>query len=316
MKERDRASLYRSLARLSDAGVGSDALWASLRSGHEGLRPLLASLESASRSGLPLSAAFAQLAGQPFPSHELALLRAAERTGALGDALHQLADDLETRWRSVRAPKAGGLYALALLHGAVLAPNAGLLYADFSSGLAHVLTLLVPLDLAIAGVWYALARPSRAPALARLAFWIPGLRAVQIHSGYRAWFAGMHRLYASGVSLAESSLESLGAVPNPLLRQHLARALEPLERHKPLGDVIPDLPWLAGELRVLLSTAETSGTLEAALLHACAREAAAEASARLQFGRIASAAAGVLAVAYVAARLMLFYTAHFSRLLN
>ena len=213
-------------------------------------------------------------------------------------------------------PKAGGLYALALLHGAVLAPNAGLLYADFWSGLGHVLTLLVPLDLAVAGVWYALSRPTRAPGLARLALWIPGLRAVQVHSGYRAWFAAMHRLYASGESLSESSRESLAAVPNPVLRQRLAQALAPLERHKPLGDVTADLPWLGGELRVLLSTAETSGELEAALLHACAREAAAESTARLRFGRVASAAAGLLAVAYVAASLMTFYTAHFSRLLN
>ena len=316
MNERDRASLYRSIARLSDAGLGSDALWASLRSGHEGLRPLLASLESASRTGQPLSGALAQLPGQPFPSHELALLRAAEHTGTVGDALHQLADDLETRRRSGRVPKAGALYALALLHGAVLAPNAGLLYADFWSGLGHVLTLLVPLDLGVAGVWYALSRPTHAPGLARLALWIPGLRAVQIHAGYRAWFAGMHLLHASGVSLAESSRESLAAVPNPVLRQRLAQELAPLERHKPLGDVIPRLPWLGAELRMLLSTAETSGDLEAALLHASAREAAAEAAARLRFGRVASATAGALAVVYVAARLVLFYAAHFSRLLS
>ena len=293
-------------------------MWASLRCGHEGLRSLVASLETASRGGRPLSASLGQLPGQPFPSHELALLRAAEHTGSIGDALHQLADDLETRRRTGRG--AEGRWSIrpaAAARRGARAEHGPALRRLLEWARARAQPCWCRSTSQSPAVWYALSRPTRAPGLARLALWIPGLRAVQVHSGYRAWFAGMHRMYASGLSLSDSSRESLGAVPNPVLRQRMARALAPLEQPQAARRCDrPALPWLSGELRVLLRTAETSGELEAALLHACAREAAAESSARLRFGRVAAAAAGAVAVAYVAARLILFYTAHFSSLLT
>lgn len=314
MNERQRAALYRSLARLLDAGLTRDSVYPALRAGHSAraVHSAIDSLEAAARAGHSLSEALEQVPGGVIPQADALVVRAAEPTGSVPDALYELAEAQERRLHARRDPMARAAYAVVLLHLAVLAPNAGGFVTDAFATLARIAWVLLPLDALGLLAWLAVRRPPRSPALAGAMLQVPVLGHVIRCTGYRTFFATLHRLVDAGVPLPRAVREALSAVDNPGLRQALAIASKPLDYGKPLSDALPRFPGLLGEVHTLITSGEPGGQLDLALLQAAALYGESEENARAWLAHSLAVVLYGAAALYVGAGLIAFYLQHFS----
>ncbi len=292
-----------------DAGLSRDTLYDTLRIGVRAhrLRATIDSMAATQRAGGSLSDAMERAGGAAFPHHDTLAVRSAERVGAAPDALRELSEVYERRRAARREPRLRALYAVLLLHLAVVAPSVGALVSQPWSALGHILGVLVPLDALLVGAWLASARPPRAPAAARLLLHLPFLGSTIVRSEYRAYWSSLHRLYAAGVPLPRAGHDALASVANAGFRERLSLALEPLEHGKPLGDALARFPALNPQIRAMLTSAEPVGELEAALLQAALMSAEAEDESRKSLAQLTATILYLGAALYVAARLARFY---------
>ena len=153
-----------------DAGLTRDALYDTLRIGVRArrLRATIDTMAATERAGGSLSDAMECAGSAAFPHHDTLAVRSAERVGGSASALRELSEVYERRLATRREPRLRALYAVLLLHLAVVAPSAGALTSQPWSALGHILLLLVPLDALLVGAWLASARPPRAAAPATL----------------------------------------------------------------------------------------------------------------------------------------------------
>lgn len=313
VNEPQRAALYRGLARLIEAGLTREAVYETLRTGHRS-RPVLcaiATLEAAQCEGAALSEAM-ERASPEIPRADALFIRSAEPSGEVPEALRELADAQKKRLRARRDPLARAVYAICLLHMAVVAANSGTLYTQPLAGLTELALVLVPFDALLFLGWLAVAHPPRSAAPALLMCFLPGLGGVITTSSYRAYFSSLQRLYSAGVPLALAATEALGAIGNAGFRERVAIAIKPLDYGKPLGDVLARLPRLDSQALAMLASSEPVGELDGALLQAAAMYGELEIARRTRLAHAVAALLYTAVALYIATRLILFYVTHFA----
>ncbi len=314
MNEGERAVLYRSLARLLDAGLPPDTLYSMLGKGFrsEAVRAVIAACREAALDGRPLSDGLRASAPAVPPLHALAV-GAAEAAGTVPDTLKELAVGDEERLRARRGLLGSALYPILLVHLAVIAPNGGLLVTDLSAFLLRVVPAIVAIDLALLFGWRLLARPVEGTP-GHLLLRVPVVGQLLRAASYRGYFRALSALYEAGVPLPRAARESTVTLSPPALREAVSVALEPVDRHEPLAEAWPGFPGLREEVRASLVTAEPAGELGTALAGAAAVYAELETTLRARVVRIGSAVLYAAGVLYVAVRVIVFYTEYFGKL--
>jgi len=313
VNEPQRAALYHGLARLIEAGLSRGAIYATLRAGQRSRSVVraIAALEAAQQQGQSLSEAM-EAASPDIPRTDALFVRSAEPSGEVPEALRELADTQKKQLRARRDPLARAVYAVALLHMAVVAANSGMLYTEPTTGLAQVALVLVPFDALLLLAWLAIVHPPRSAAVSLLLCSLPGLGSVIASSSYRAYFSSLQRLVAAGIPLVQAATEALGAIGNAGFRERVAIAIKPLCYGKPLGDVLGRLPRLDGQVSGILASSEPVGELDNALLHAAAMYGELEIAERTWLAHVVAILLYAAVALYIASRLILFYLAHFA----
>lgn len=295
-----RAVLYRGLATLLEAGLPLDRALALLMgegdAAGEAAATSLAPVRDAVREGRPFAEAMAGAGGRAMASWEAAMLRAAERTGALAPMLGRLADFLEARLAMAERLRSAAAYpcfvlalgvAVAFLMLGVLVPSAQASLAAAGLGLppasvalvvaarwaAWVGAALVAVGTLAVGVLAARARrsPTLRERLSRaLLHGGPFRRPLCALAAHR--FAGtLAALLRAGVPLVEALPLAGEAAGNAGLARDIAAQAAEVRRGKSISAAIADVdalaPWLAEWARV----GEAGGCLDAMLEVAAAR---------------------------------------------
>ncbi len=316
LREKDRASLMRSLARLLEAGLTGEVLFNTLRQGSRSpsLRLCVEHLRSSVLAGKPLSEALESAGDAWFPRPHAAALRAAERSGNVPQALRDLADEDEARTRARAEVVRRSLYPLLLFHMAVVAGNSALLLTHPLSFLWQSLAVMVPVDLALLLLARNLLSPPASRGVACLLLRAPLIGEFVRAREFRSFLAALWRLYEAGVALPLAARESLAVIDNGALREGVRAALDPLDLGEPFSLAVAGLPGLLEDVRGILATAEPAGELGAGLEQAV-KIYTEEARARLEWlSKVLGGALYTAAVLFAVTRILCFWTGYLGRL--
>lgn len=307
----DLAELYRSVARLADAGV---PLEPALRSqataaGSAATRALALAFAEVLQRGEPLSAALARMPAPSIPPHHAGVVAAAEQSGRLGAALATLARELDENRAAERELLQRCAYPLFVFHLAAFAPLAGELIQHPAAALAQLLAIVVPVDALLA---FAYAK-RRSPGLAGVFEVLPFTRGAAVSGAYASFFGALHSLYESGVPLPRAAREALHAVAPPRLHAALERAIAPLERSEPFRSALASFPGVSESDRLVLLAAEPAGELGAAFRQCAAMHAERRATLVRRIARGAAAALYAAIVVFAVVQIVGFYSSYLGR---
>ncbi|MFH0946664.1 MAG: type II secretion system F family protein [Planctomycetota bacterium] len=319
MNERKRANLYRSVARMLAAGLPPAQLHELLGAGFEHsrnswMRRAVSLLRAGSQASLPLSEAMAAGPADLFPLHHRSAVRAAEISGQVPRVLNALADDEERKHGARVELIRRSIYPIILLQVAVIGPNAGLAFTDPSGFVLHIMTLLLPIDLALFLAAHILLSSRPGPVDDYVSLRLPLLREFSLNRDYGIFFSAMGNLYEAGVALPAAADEALPAVRNRRLRDQLGVALTPLREHGPLSAAVPSFPHLDDLVASTLITSEPSGELGSGLKRAAAQCEENENLARDRLIRVAIGVLLTFAFLYAAVRILAFWSGYFDML--
>lgn len=311
----DRSELYRSLARLLDAGLSVSAVFASLSSAYptRDRGRVIRALELVMREGNPLSDAMASVDPSDVPRHHALTIRGAERSGRVAPALVHLADAEDRQRATMSTLVQKAFYPVALLHMAVFAPNAGALILDPFGTLTRLLAILIPLDLVLLWVYRALRAPLRHPRAADRMLALPLAGPVLVAGAYRRYFDTLRSMYEAGVPIATAAREAAAAVPPGRLHDDILAALAPLDQNEPFSHSAVRFPRLNADLRGLIVTSEPAGELGHAFEQVTNICAETETSGQVRLARVVGGLMFALAACYVAYRVIGFYAAYFAQ---
>jgi type II secretory pathway component PulF len=212
-----------------------------------------------------------------FLQYHLGLVNAGELSGALPQALDQIASDCE-----VEAGLRRGI-GLALLPVSFIAlvmlavlpvalalrepPPAGqwTLAALSARYAAKALTVSLPIVLGAGGLWALWAAAARSPRRAalkhRLALSVPIIGAAHRRSGMMRFLGSLSLLLGAGVPLTEAYRSSAGAAGNSALTRELLREAENLHAGRGLADTLGRLRVISGTAKDRMAVGETVGKL-------------------------------------------------------
>ncbi len=260
-----RATLFRALARLEDAGVPADRAVQAMaellgaRHAHR-FREMSASIaggasisEAGSRFGL-LSA------------RERVLIRLAERSGTLARAAALLADAYDYRARILGKLRSRMMLPLfVLLLGLFLLPLPSLIGGQIGEGefLWRAFGPIIAL-VAVVGLCTRILRRTAAqgasPAIGRLGLWVPFLAPVIAYANRLRLMEGLTLLLQAGVP-AKAALEAaLDALASPAARRAYAPALPRLEQAG-LSSALRGVDVLEADEFAIASSSEEAGRL-------------------------------------------------------
>lgn len=289
----------RQLAVLVQSGVPlEEALGATARhSPHEGARKLLMQVRARVLSGQSFAASLAAFP-QDFPRMYLAMVRAGEHAGLLGEVLDALADHGERRLALQRKLRMALIYPLALLvvATAVVAlllifvmPQLLTLFDQSDAALPLLTRLLLGLSgflaywgwalvLLLVVVLAALRRRLRqgpVPWLDRLLLRLPLCGALLRESDASRFASTLAILVKSGVNLVEAIHIAAGVMGNTVLAGQAAGIAASVEEGGSLARALEATQLVSPLLLQLVASGESSGTLDAMLLRASAQQEAA-----------------------------------------
>jgi len=278
-------------------------------------------LASALDAGLPLQAMGADAARGDRAIHDALrgrgvvlsptegdVLAAAWKSGRIGEALRQRAEDRRQRaelarkiWAGVRYPAV--LILMLLVASVVTAPVIG--HWWFLVGLlAGLLVAALFVAAAFRGLKAGDERWLRVPILGHIAAELAEL----------PYLETLQAMYAAGIPLLQSHERAVAAVPLLAVRNRLQIADRILHEGRPLAEALAAALALHAETRTLLATGEHAGNLEDALQRALSRRRDATARSLADTVRRGSAVLYVVVGAVVAAIIISFYTSLFAGL--
>jgi len=309
---RQRATLLAQWSRLLTAGLPTGQVAGLIEQQPKGSHslPLAQAVAAALRAGSPVGPAVRGVAG--VPAHYPASLEAGETSGTLPDLLTRLGEDCEHEAeRKKKLLRTLAYPALIFAVGGLVLPLPSLVMGNLGEALATALPLL---GIPVIGLFLLSAGMSAA---ARGSGWptrIPGL-AVLIDLAARArWCRVTARMMGAGVALPatlRSAAEAAGVGP---IGEAARFVHHDVNRGKQLGESLLARGLLTPESSPLAAEADAAGTGDSAFLRAAALIEL-ELDERLKMRtRALSAAAYLSAAAFVAWKVISFWTAHFSAL--
>jgi type IV pilus assembly protein PilC len=315
-----RARFYRDLSSVLASGLAiGDAMaivgGRSFRPGSRGA-DAVACLTSRIRAGEPLSQAMERQASC-FPAVEVAVVRAAEQSGRLEDALRLCAFAIERRRERLRRLLLGLAYPMLLLHGVLaFAPLAADPWRGFAAGYGvRVAAVWLMLDGGLLAAWWMHRRLSDRAGYVQALRRAPWIGRVWREAGLARYLRALSSLYAAGTPLREATRLSSLAAAEPTLDAPLREVAAQVERGEPLAPQIAGLPCIPEEVWRSISIGEETGALGDRLERAAANlEERADRRAQRMMQGVARIAYVVAAVG-VAATVISFYARMYSALL-
>jgi general secretion pathway protein F len=282
---RDLALLFRGFASLFHAGLPLAKVLAAAE-GMSGPRflPLLRTARERLAEGDPFSIAIGGVAS-PVPPRTIALLRAGERAGRLGEALEEIASALEAE-ASLRAQLVqalaypamltiGGLVSIAVV-GLVVVPRFAAMLAEFGQALPPATAALLtvtswvadwwPQGLAVAAllagvVASLLRRPHLRARCHELLLEAPAIGAIRARLGAARLLRALAGALAAGMPLPGALALAADASGDLAIRQRTLRALALVEQGTPLTTALKRHRVLPEAATHLLGIGEGSGRL-------------------------------------------------------
>lgn len=264
-----RELLLRELARMAGHGVPLDeALHTLAQSRRQRERDALGAIGKALRDGAPLSRAFGA-ASPGFDPIEIALIEAAEATGALPAMLTRLADGLalhEEVRRDIRRGVAWPLFVAA--SAVVLLPFPTLIThgvgAFLTEAAGYLFGLVLPAVLVVVGGPRLLARPDVRDRLIPLAERVPGVRRWVRSRRYSLFFDVLAASLGCGLPLPGALRLSGRATDEHATQKAVERVIVGIDRGEGLARAVRRLPGIDDTSLTRLATGEKTGDLAAA----------------------------------------------------
>lgn len=290
---RQLALMTRSLATLLEAGLDLDQalLTASRSSRDRRARNLLEALRSELRSGASLTATLEKRTDQ-FEAAFVALVRAGEASGTLGDALEEIADLLERRAETRERLRSALAYPVVLVLAALLSiaviilgvlPSFSDVIASDDASLPWLTIALVSLGLAVEQngrtivavalvflllLAFALSRPTTARALREAFFRVRGIRSVRDAAAAAAAARVLASLLRGGVPvLSALQIAAVASAPAPI-EKVLKEAGDRVRQGGRLAEALSGADCVPPALLQLVVVGERSGQLPAMLIRA------------------------------------------------
>lgn len=307
----ERASLWRRLSAMERAGIPIQVSVERLLE-QGGAARVLGPVKADLTEGLGIGEAFGRAEG--LSELERRLIGAGSKGGRLPEVLDDLAAHFEDRASVKRGLAAGLAYPVFLMHAAVVLPSLSLI---ISEGLgAFAMAVLTPLAVAYATVgglvlgWSALRTGSPLTA-DQLLLSIPALGGVVRKRALTTSLDVLRLLYASGVPALEASEAAASACPNAEVGRWFQRIHEGLVDGLSLGQAFAAEPRMPANVVDLVTTGETSGSLDD-LLGRAARQLEEESKlARRALIVAAGVAAFFVGAAVVAWKIWSFWSGYF-----
>lgn len=282
----DQVLFTRQLATLLQAGVPLDeALNATARQSlNSSVQALLLQIRGKVVAGQSLAASLGAFP-QTFSSLYLALVRAGEQAGLLGDVLEQVADYLEQRQQLQHKLQMAMIYPCALILVAVLVigvlmvwvlPDLAELFERSGSELPLLTQVLMALSRFVAQWWpllllLLLLAPPTLRVLLRQTAWrarwdgvllrLPLAGRLLITSDTARFASTLSLLVDSGVSLVDSLAIANGVMMNTKLRNRTAGIVQQVEEGGSLARAMDACQCFPPVLTQMVASGESSGTL-------------------------------------------------------
>ncbi len=311
-----RARFYDEFARMLEAGLPlRAALRAIAAPSGDPIARAAERIEERIRRGASLAEAIAEEVPslEPFERHAI---EGAERSGRLPETLRRLSAHFRARGEAIARVALGLLYPVALVHLAILLPNAALL---FWNGVAAYARAVAPPLFALWGgalgailLGRALARsPAGRRWLGAVGLRLPGVGRLLRAQAFADYVEALELLFRAGVPAGEALERAAGSLREPALAEAGRRIADAVGAGRKLAEAFEEeaaralVPrWFAESARI----AEESGAYDETFEKA-ARAAREDADRRLRRLSVAIPVIVYLAVmAYIAALVIRFYS--------
>jgi type II secretory pathway component PulF len=262
------AFFYRQFATMVKSGLTIVQALSSLRTQgiSRRLRKIAAETLPLIQAGGALSEAFARYPWM-FPELHISVLRAGEMSGTMDKMLGKIADYLEREHEVRRKLRLATFYPKLLILAVIFIPRFPLLlFYGFKEYSQATLVLLLPIILALAGLWVVHRLLYQIPAfrygLDLVKLCVPKLgktvRMLALSKFYRVVAA----MYAAGASLSQALMYAANATNNWYLGTRLNRAIPLVEQGAPLSQALERTGVVPRIALDMISTGEQTGNID------------------------------------------------------
>jgi type II secretory pathway component PulF len=270
MKHRDKATLYRELAKLTDAALHLDRsleLLLAQKSQRERHR-YLAGLRRGLTEGMGLAESVKKYNADLATGLEVALIEAGERSGRLGMGFNHLARYFAAMDGAGQKARQAMIYPFILAHLAILLPELPALIVvqeNDHPGRRIVIGLIILWVAILGGMWLWGWLSHRASSSASIDAWlnrIPFAGAARRHWALARFCQVSHSCMLASVSMTEVVRLAGMASQSGVLAQASEKAAEEIAKGEPLGESLADSGGFDIDFVNALSTAEEVGKID------------------------------------------------------
>lgn len=270
MRHRDKASLYRELAKLTDAALHLDRSLDILLSqnAHRLRQQYLAGLKQGLVEGMSLAESVKKHNARLVTGLEMALIEAGERSGKLGMAFNHLARYFAAMDGAQQKARQAMIYPMILAHLAVFLPElpALMVAQEGDHPGQRMITGLVVLWLLLLGtlaLWRWLA--DRAVTSSSVDVWLgrlPCLGTARRHWALARFCQVCHACMLAALNMAETVRLGGQASQSAVVHEAAEEAAELILKGSPLGESLADSGGFPVEFVHAIATAEEVGRLD------------------------------------------------------
>ncbi len=315
LRESRRAELYRSWARMLDAGVPVLAVFehSKLPFGGAETARLIDALRHGVGRGAGIAESLETVAPTTIPPIHRAVIAAAERSGHVADALRELADDDERSAAERAAILRASAYPIALFHLAVFATNAGTVLVAPGATLVRILLLVVPVDVALVLLFQVLLGTFASGSVTRFVRSLPGVGGAIRVRDHSRFFRAVARLYEAGVPIRDAAQGATAAIADDGIRDQVIGAFGPAKDPEPFATVARRIPAVESSALLCIVTSEPAGELGQGLERAAALTHERWLSSSTRIGRMTGRLLFLAAAVYAAWTILSFWIGYFDQ---
>lgn len=270
MKYRDKATLYRELAKLTDAALHLDRSLELLlaQKSHRERHRYLAGLRRGLTEGMSLAESVKKYNAELTTGLEVALIEAGERSGRLGMGFNHLARYFAAMDGAGQKARQAMIYPFILAHLAILLPELPALIVvqeNDHPGRRIVIGLIILWVAILGGMWLWGWLSHRASRSANIDAWlnrIPFAGAARRHWALARFCQVSHSCMLASVSMTEVVRLAGLASQSGVLAQASEKAAEEIAKGEPLGESLADSGGFDIDFVNALSTAEEVGKID------------------------------------------------------
>jgi len=270
MKARDKAALYRELAKLTEADFHLDrslSLLLSQKPSRE-KREYLEGMQRGLSAGQSVAEAITQNNAALVTPLETSLIEAGERSGKLASAFNHLARYFAATDGAARQARGAMIYPLILLHLAILLPElpAFIVAQPGGNPMPRVLTAIGLLwGLLLAGGWawrWLSQRAGSSAGMDRVLNAVPFIGATRRHWALARFAQVFHSCLLAALRMSETTLIAGNASQSGQLRTASLDAARQIKAGETLSSSLADTGAFPTEFVNSIATAEESGKLD------------------------------------------------------